>query len=81
MEKTVMLKRSRPTPLRIKVGRKPQPNDRPIMGTFPEEEGAFSFARRLVGEYADMEDGHHAAVRQFLQRCSMAVGYAVTVGA
>ena len=74
-----MLKRSRPAPPRIKVGRKLQPNyarpnyARPIIQPFPEEEGAFSFARRLVGEYADMEDGHHGAVRQFLQRCYVVV--------
>ncbi len=33
-----------------------------------DQENALSKAERLRGEYAEIEDGHHAEVRQFLQR-------------
>jgi hypothetical protein len=59
-----------------KIRRQTQPIRRPppkfagpVIEPFPEEEGAFSSAQRLVKEYAEMVDGHHAALRQFLQRC------------
>jgi hypothetical protein len=46
----------------------------PKLGSFSEEyEDAISYAQRVSQEYAKMEDGHHAAVRQFLQRAYIAV--------
>ena len=65
-----MLRGSRRIQPQTRVARRPQPKyARPTIGVFPEDEGAFSFTQRLVEEYVDIEDGHHAAVRQFLQRC------------
>jgi hypothetical protein len=46
----------------------------PKLGSFSEEyEDAISYAQRVSQEYAKMEDGHHAPVRQFLQRAYIAV--------
>jgi hypothetical protein len=53
-----MLKRSRPTRLRIKVAPKSQFKiTRPVIEPFPEEDGAFASAQRLGREYAKMVDG------------------------
>ncbi len=42
---------------------------RPVLEPFPEEEGAFASAQRLVEKYTKIVDGHRAVIRQFLQTC------------
>jgi hypothetical protein len=50
--------------------RRPQPKFfRPVIEPFPEEEGAFAAVQRLVEKYRGIVDGHHAAIRQFLEDC------------
>jgi hypothetical protein len=58
----------KPVRWRTQPTRRPPPKfTRPVIEPFPDEEGAFTSAQRLVGDYATMMDGHHAAIRQFLQ--------------
>jgi len=42
---------------------------RPIIEPFPDDEGAFAAAQGLVEKYRGIVDGHHAAIRQFLEDC------------
>ena len=57
------------------IRRQPQPTrrppkfTRPILEDFPDEEGAFASAQGLVEKYKRIVDGHHAAIRQFLEDC------------
>jgi hypothetical protein len=41
---------------------------RPKIGTFDEDADALGYAQTVRREYAEMEDGHHAAMRRFRQR-------------
>jgi hypothetical protein len=41
---------------------------RPVLGSFDEDTDVLGYAQTVRREYAKMEDGHHAAMRRFLQR-------------
>jgi hypothetical protein len=65
-----MLNRKKPVQLRTQPTRRPPLKfTRPVLAPFPEEEGAFASAQRLVEKYTKIVDGHRAVIRQFLQTC------------
>ena len=60
----------KPVRWRTQPTRRPPPKfARPILEDFPDEEGAFATAQRLVEKYTRIVDGHRAVIRQFLQTC------------
>jgi hypothetical protein len=72
-----MLKRKKSIGPRTRLARRSRPKlVSPSIGWFPEPLDAFSHAQRLRQEYVEMVDGHHAELRQFLQRaCHVAVQF------
>jgi len=67
----------KPVRLRTQPIRRPLTKfTRPVVEPVPEEEGAFASAQRLVGVFkriVEIEDGHRADLRKFLERCCVAV--------
>ena len=59
----------RPIRRQTQPTRRPPKFARPIIEDFPDDEGAFASAQGLVEKYKRIVDGHHAAIRQFLEDC------------